>query len=72
MRRQGENYWVAAIPDLPSEVDNFTGPCQLEPPPPSPLHKSFTFGYVTTVYKTVNIIFVPPVSIRDRVCTCSG
>jgi len=44
-----------AFPDLPSEVDNFTGLCPLEPPPASPLHKSSTFGYVTTVYKAVNI-----------------
>ena len=44
-----------AFPDLPSEVDNFTGLCPLEPPPASPLHKSSTFGYVTTVYKGVNI-----------------
>ena len=55
MRRQGENYWVAAIPDLPSEVDNFTGLCPLEPPAASPLHKSSTFGYVTTIYKAVII-----------------
>ena len=26
----------------------------LEPPPPSPLHKSQTFGYVTSVYKATN------------------
>jgi len=44
-----------AYPDLPSEVDNFTGLCPLEPPSASPLHKSSTFGYVTTVYKAVNI-----------------
>eukprot|EP00092_Neocalanus_flemingeri_P018699 GFUD01020252.1.p1 GENE.GFUD01020252.1~~GFUD01020252.1.p1 ORF type:complete len:676 (-),score=192.43 GFUD01020252.1:658-2685(-) len=44
-----------AYPDLPSEVDNFTGLCPLEPPAASPLHKSSTFGYVTTVYKAVNI-----------------
>ena len=44
-----------AFPDLPSEVDNFTGLCPLEPPLNSPLHKSSTFGYVTTVYKAVNI-----------------
>jgi len=44
-----------AFPDLPSEVDNFTGLCPLEPPPASPMHKSSTFGYVTTVYKAVNI-----------------
>jgi len=44
-----------AYPDLPSEVDNFTGLCPLEPPATSPLHKSSTFGYVTTVYKAVNI-----------------
>ena len=25
-----------AFPDLPSEVDNFTGLCPLEPPPASP------------------------------------
>ena len=38
-------------------MDNFTGLCPLEPPPASPLHKSstFAFGYVTTVYKAVNI-----------------
>jgi len=44
-----------AYPDLPSEVDNFTGLCPLEPPAVSPMHKSSTFGYVTTVYKAVNI-----------------
>merc|ERR1719189_155173 len=44
-----------AFPDLPSEDDNFTGLCPLEQPPNSPLHKSNTFGYVTTVYKAVNI-----------------
>jgi len=41
--------------DLPSEVDNFTSLCPLEPPASSPLHKSSTFSYVTTVYKSVNI-----------------
>jgi len=44
-----------AHPDLPSEVDNFTGLCPLEPPATSPMHKSSTFGYVTTVYKAVNM-----------------
>ena len=44
-----------AFPDLPSEVDNFTGLCPLEPPAASPLHKSSTFGYVTTIYKAVII-----------------
>jgi len=44
-----------AYPDLPSEVDNFTGLCPLEPPASSPLHKSSTFSYVTTVYKGVNM-----------------
>ncbi|XP_023349501.1 PAN2-PAN3 deadenylation complex subunit pan3 isoform X4 [Eurytemora carolleeae] len=41
--------------DIPSEVDNFTSLCPLEPPASSPLHKSSTFSYVTTVYKSVNI-----------------
>jgi len=41
--------------DLPSEVDNFTSLCPLEPPATSPLQKSSTFSYVTTVYKSVNI-----------------
>ena len=31
------------------------GLCPLEPPASSPLHKSSTFSYVTTVYKAVNI-----------------
>jgi PAB-dependent poly(A)-specific ribonuclease subunit 3 len=44
-----------AYPELPSEVDNFTGLCPLEPPASSPLHKSSTFSYVTTVYKGVNM-----------------
>jgi len=44
-----------AYPELPSEVDNFMGLCPLEPPSSSPLHKSSTFSYVTTVYKAVNI-----------------
>ena len=39
----------------PSQVDNFMGLCPLEPPASSPLHKSSTFSYVTTVYKAVNI-----------------
>jgi len=39
---------------LPTSVDNFTQLCPLEPPPPSPLHKSQTFGYVTSVYKATN------------------
>ena len=38
-----------------SQVDNFMGLCPLEPPASSPLHKSSTFSYVTTVYKAVNI-----------------
>jgi len=42
-------------PDLPAEVDNFTNLCPLEPPAVSPMHKSSTFGYVTTVYKAVNV-----------------
>ena len=37
------------------QVDNFMGLCPLEPPASSPLHKSSTFSYVTTVYKAVNI-----------------
>lgn len=41
--------------DLPAEVDNFAALCPLEPPATSPLHKSSTFSYVTTVYKAVNI-----------------
>jgi len=39
---------------LPANVDNFTQLCPLEPPPPSPMHKSQTFGYVTSVYKATN------------------
>jgi len=39
---------------LPTNVDNFTQLCPLEPPPPSPMHKSQTFGYVTSVYKATN------------------
>ena len=39
---------------MPTSVDNFTQLCPLEPPPPSPLHKSQTFGYVTSVYKATN------------------
>jgi hypothetical protein len=33
------------------DVDNFHHLVPLEPPPPSPLHKSNTFGYTTSVYK---------------------
>ncbi len=36
-------------------MDNFTGLCPLEPPPPSPHTKSTTFGYVTSVYKATNM-----------------
>jgi len=41
--------------DLPAEVDNFTNLCPLEPPSMSPIHKSSTFSYVTTVYKSINV-----------------
>ena len=37
------------------DVDNFQHLVPLEPPPPSPLHKSHTFGYSTSVYKTTNV-----------------
>ncbi len=40
--------------NLPTTIDNFSQLCPLEPPPPSPLHKSQTFGYVTSVYKATN------------------
>lgn len=43
-----------AYSHLPTSVDNFTHLCPLEPPPPTPLHKSHTFGYVTSVYKGTN------------------
>jgi len=41
--------------DLPAEVDNFSSLCPLEETTNSHLQKSSTFGYVTTVYKAVNI-----------------
>jgi len=37
------------------DVDNFQHLVPLEPPPPSPLHKSHTFGYSTSVYKATDI-----------------
>ena len=43
-----------ACGQLPREVDNFAQLCPMEPPPPSPMHKSQTFGYVTSVYKATN------------------
>lgn len=49
-------------PNLPTEVDNFTHLCPLEPPPASPMHKSSTFGYVTSVYKATNM------KTGDNVC----
>ena len=36
------------------DVDNFQHLVPLEPPPPSPLHKSHTFGYSTSVYKATD------------------
>ncbi len=44
-----------SYPNLPTDVDNFTSLCPLEPPPPNPMHKSHTFGYVTSVYKATNM-----------------
>lgn len=44
-----------SYPNLPTDVDNFTNLCPLEPPPANPLHKSHTFGYVTSVYKATNM-----------------
>jgi len=41
-------------PDLPTETDGFTNFVPLEPPPPTPMHKSHTFGYVTSVYKATS------------------
>jgi len=43
-----------ACGQLPREVDNFAQLCPMEPPPASPMHKSQTFGYVTSVYKATN------------------
>ena len=45
-----------SYPNLPTDVDNFTNLCPLEPPPANPLHKSHTFGYVTSVYKECAIV----------------
>ena len=42
-------------PNLPTEVDNFTHLCPLEPVLANPMHKSNTFGYVTSVYKAANM-----------------
>jgi len=42
-------------PGLPREVDGFTNFCPLEAPAPSPMHKSHTFGYVTSVYKANSV-----------------
>lgn len=42
-------------PNLPTEVDNFHKLCPLEPPPSNPMIKSHTFGYVTSVYKGINM-----------------
>jgi len=41
--------------DLPAEIDNFTSLCPLEETSNSHMLKSSVFGYVTTVYKAVNI-----------------
>lgn len=41
-------------PGLPTETDGFTNFVPLEPPPPTPMHKSHTFGYVTSVYKATS------------------
>jgi len=41
-------------PGLPEETDGFTNFVPLEPPPPTPMHKSHTFGYVTSVYKATS------------------
>ena len=55
---QSLDFFLQIDPDsgcqLPTNVDNFTQLCPLEPPPPSPMHKSQTFGYVTSVYKATN------------------
>ncbi|CAG0881389.1 unnamed protein product, partial [Darwinula stevensoni] len=43
------------FPDLPTEVDDYHQLCPLEPLPSTPVQKSCSFGYVTSVYKATNI-----------------
>lgn len=50
--------------ELLPDLENFQNLVPLEPPPPSPLHKSHTFGYTTSVYKATNTNYGSYVCLR--------